>query len=87
MNIKVFEVRHCYLLLTVSLSEAINPPLDAKLLPKANDIAKQCVKSIPDSFPDVKDAAIDFRNAVHGILNNIVLEYSAMFAGEDEQSG
>ena len=53
-------------------------------MPKSQDIAKNAIKNIPSSFPNVEDAVIDFRNAVHGVLNNIILEYSAMFQGEED---
>lgn len=82
----VFEERNCYIKLTVSLSEPINPAIESKMMPRSQDIAKNAVKNIPAKFPDVEDAVIDFRNAVHGVLNNIILEYSAMFQGEEDQT-
>lgn len=39
---------------------------------------------MPANFPNVEDAVIDFRNAVQGILNNIIMEYSAMYKEESE---
>ena len=82
----IFEERNAYIKITVTLSEAINPHVEPKMMPRAQDIAKNATKNIPTNFPNVEDAVIDFRNAVHGVLNNIVLEYSVMFQGEEDQS-
>ena len=56
-------------------------------MPKASEIAKNAVKNIPKNFPNVEDAVKDFRNSIYGIVQEISLEYTRMFQGEDEASG
>jgi hypothetical protein len=70
--------------LKLTLSEPINPALDSRAASKSGDIARGAVKTMPANFPNVEDAVIDFRNAVQGILNNIIMEYSAMYKEESE---
>jgi hypothetical protein len=57
-NDKIFESRHSYVLITVRLSEAINPSINSQTLPKSSDIAKKAIKNIPVCFPNVDDAVL-----------------------------
>ena len=84
----VYEERHCYVLLKMTLSEPINPALDPRMGGKAGEISRNAVKTMPANFPNVENAVSDFRNAVYGIMNNIIMEYTAMYQddGEKEQA-
>ena len=81
----VYEERHCYVMLKMTLSEPINPALDNRVASKAGEISKNAVKTMPANFPNVEDAVVDFRNAVYGIMNNIIMEYTAMYQDESEK--
>lgn len=71
----------------MTLSEPINPALDGRSASKAGEISRNAVKTMPANFPNVEDAVVDFRNAVYGIMNNIIMEYTAMYQDESEKDG
>lgn len=85
-NDKIFESRHAYVLLTVRLSEAINPSINSQTLPKSSDIAKKAIKNIPVCFPNVSDAVLQYNKEIHYITGLIQKEYTNMFANEEEQT-
>lgn len=73
---RVFELRNAFVSISISLSEPVNPAIDGKVS-KASEIAKNATKNIPANFPNVTDAVVDFRNSVHGILQNTIIEYTS----------
>lgn len=81
---KIFESRHCYILITVSLSEPINPAINSQSLPKSSDIAKKAIKNIPTCFPTVSDAVLQYNKEIHYITALIQKEYTNMFANEED---
>lgn len=81
---KPFESRHCYVLIKISLSEAINPAIDPTILPKSTNIAMNAVKNIPQGFPNVVDAVEDYQNSIYNIVLEISTEYSRQFEGEED---
>jgi hypothetical protein len=83
---RVFEIRNSYVLVSITTSEPMNPQIDPRVMPKASEIAHKADKIIPKEFPTVQDAVTDFRNSVYGIMQNTVIEYTAMFQGEEESS-
>ena len=56
----IFEERHSYVILKITLSEAINPAIDPGALPRSTDIARNAVTNMPTVFPTVNDAVLDF---------------------------
>ena len=69
----------------MTLSEPINPAIDGRMASRAGEISRNAVKTMPANFPNVEDAVVDFRNAVYGIMNNIIMEYTAMYQDESEK--
>ena len=67
-NERVFEQRHCYIDLKVSLSNPINPAIDHQLLPQSADIARKTTANMPPLFPNVKDAVRDYQNSIHAVV-------------------
>ena len=63
-----FESRNCYVLIKISLSEAINPAIDPQILPKSADIAKNTVQNMPTDFPNVNDAVKDYQQSIYCII-------------------
>jgi len=85
-NAKVFEERNSYIMLKVSLTQPINPIIDPQILPRSTDIARNAMENMPESFPSVIDAVQDYQNTTYAIVQEISVEYSRMFQGEEENS-
>lgn len=83
---KQFESRHCYVHLKITLSDPINPVIDAKVLPQSEEIAKKAESNMPPQFPSVMDAIKDYQNSVHAVVQEITIEYSRMFQNEEDAS-
>ena len=81
---RLFEQRHSYIHVKVSLSEPLAPLEDTTVLPQSKDIAKKAVNNMPGQFPSVIDAVTDYQNSVYAVVREISVEYSRMFAAEDE---
>jgi hypothetical protein len=58
---KIFEERNSYMVVKITLSEAINPAIDPGALPRSADIARNAVNNMPQGFPTVNDAVIDYQ--------------------------
>ena len=85
-NAKVFEERNSYILLKVTLAHPINPTIDPQILPRSTDIARNAMENMPESFPSVIDAVQDYQNTTYAIVQEISIEYSRMFQGEEENA-
>ena len=57
---KLYEDRHSYIQIKISISSALNPQIDAQVLPRANNIALKASSNMPLPFPNVVDAVHDF---------------------------
>ena len=44
---KLYESRHCFVNIKLTLSEPINPTVDPNVLPKSSNISMNAVKNIP----------------------------------------
>jgi len=73
---KLYESRHCFVNIKLTLSEPINPTVDPNVLPKSSNISMNAVKNIPQSFPNVVDAVKDLQNSIYVIVREISSEYS-----------
>ena len=73
------------MLIKIHLSEPINPTIDPQILPRSTDIAMRSVRNLPNAFPNVEDAVVDYQNSIFAIVSSIAVEYSRMFQ-EDEES-
>jgi hypothetical protein len=82
----IFEDRHAYVIVKLTLSEAINPAIDPGALPRSTDIARNAVNNMPQGFPTVFDAVLDYQHSVIAIVNEISIEYQRMFQGEEENN-
>lgn len=82
----IFEERHSYVIVKVTLSEAINPAIDPGALPRSTDIARNAVTNMPTVFPTVNDAVLDYQQSVTCVVNEISMEYQRMFQGEEENN-
>ena len=73
-------------MIKIELSEPINPPISNQMLPQAADIARNAVKKVPDRFPNVMDAIKDYQNSIAAVVQEISIEYSRMFQGDEEMT-
>ena len=81
---KIFEQRNAYIIIKVTLNEPLTLLPSPASLPNSADIARKAVKKIPTSYPNVLDAVQDFNNSIHTVVQEISIEYSRMFSGEDD---
>ena len=57
---KLYEERHSYISVKVTLSLPISPKIDSQVLPRANNISLKASSNMPLPFPNVIDAVHDF---------------------------
>lgn len=80
---KLYEQRHSYIIIKISLSQPLNPAIDSQVLPRSNDIARKAKTNMPPPFPNVIDAVKDYQNSINNVVQEISIEYSRMFSNEE----